>query len=194
VAAVRPDRVWLAGAASDDADEDHHTVPRPFSYVPCLQTPFAVPHQRRSRLLQSARKLGPADGRGGGIRTHDLFVPKITARVSGVACCLMTLGIAYRHRLAPLRRVATGTPRLTTSRLQSCLQTRPNDCSTKRDWWTERWGRRCCARMEISARVAASSRRRRFGGGKVGCGRARVARKTASRQACSSSPRSSGPC
>jgi len=35
-----------------------------------------------------------------GFEPQDLFVPKITARVSGVACSLMTLGSLTRHRLA----------------------------------------------------------------------------------------------
>ena len=50
-------------------------------------------------------------------------------------CCLQPHDA--RDRLLaparPLRRVAADTPRLTASRLQSCLQTRPNGCSTERD-------------------------------------------------------------
>src|SRR6266567_6814081 len=45
-----------------------------------LQIPFAVPSEATVSLWLNCPRLGPLAGRGGGIRTHDLFVPKQNPR------------------------------------------------------------------------------------------------------------------
>ncbi len=60
--------------------------------------------------------MGLVAGRGGGIRTHDFFVPKITARVSGVAVWLKHShrGAAFVAHASPA--VPHGALRLSASR------------------------------------------------------------------------------